>query len=104
MVKMALCTFNVASSRIFKEEVIAMVVILKSVRFTVRKCLAADERCRNDDLLLVTQVQLSRPDADPSTIRRYRAQFQNNRGWYLPTRPAVLKRRNRHKPNRRKHL
>lgn len=68
-----------------------------SIRQAVRLCLSHFENCRNDDRLLFTEVFRFCPDAHQSTIIRYRAHFQNELGWFLPTNPDVLKRRNRHK-------
>ncbi len=68
-----------------------------STRQAVRLCLSRIEGCRNDDRLLFAEVFSLCPDAHQTTIVRYRAYFQNVLGWFLPTNPDVLKRRNRHK-------
>lgn len=68
-----------------------------SHRQAVRLVLNHFAESRNDDRLLFAEVLPICPDANPTTIVRYRAYFQNDLGWFLPTNPAVLKRRNRHK-------
>ncbi len=68
-----------------------------SIRQVVRLTLSRFEECRNDDRLLFAEVFPICPDAHPTTVTRYRAHFQNDLGWFSPTRPDVLKRRNRHK-------
>jgi hypothetical protein len=71
-----------------------------SIRKAARLILSRLVECRNDDQLLFAQVQGFCPGANPMTIVRYRAEYQNDLGWFLPADPDVLKRRNRHKRRR----
>lgn len=68
-----------------------------TIRKAVRLALSHYVECRNDDRLLFAEVFPICPGAHPATIVRYRAHFQNDQGWFLPTNPEVLKRRRRHK-------
>jgi hypothetical protein len=72
-------------------------VSLMSIRQAVRLVLSQFEECRNDDLLLFAEVLPLCPGANPTTITRYRAYFQNDLGWFKPTNPDALEKRNRHK-------
>lgn len=68
-----------------------------SVRQMVRKVLSQSTICRDDDRALVAGVTQISPNANPVTIVRYRAYYQNKRNLFLPVDPNVAKRRNRHK-------
>jgi len=68
-----------------------------SLRTLVRVLLKRVETCRNNDQILMEHVWASRPNANPTTIVRYRAHYQNGLRLFLPTDATVLKRRSRHK-------